>query len=235
MRLLSALAVALMMMLGTTAVGVEAALLGPSPYSSFSDSPFFPVNGFTYFHLEDFDDHALNTLGVSASAGAPSTASGFNGSIIDQVGLAGGCPPGGPAVACDTFFASGNPGITFTFSKAALGTLPNAVGIVWTDGAGEITFEAFDENGNSLGTVTGNHADGSFFGTIADDRFYGATNAGGISAIHISNTSGGIEVDHLQYGLRGPQNPPTGVPLPGALALLGAGLLATGVARIVRR
>ena len=130
---------------------------------------------------------------------------------------------------------SGQPGLTFTFSKAVLGTLPNAVGIVWTDGAGTITFEAFDENGISLGTRTGTDADGGFNGTIGEDRFFGVTTSGGFSSIHISNTSGGIEVDHLQYGLRGPANPPTGVPLPGTLALLGAGLLATGVARIARR
>ena len=36
----------------------------------------------------------------------------------------------------------------------------------------------------------------------AEDRFYGATNSGGISRIYISNSIGGIEVEHLQYGLR---------------------------------
>jgi hypothetical protein len=71
-----------------------------------------------------------------------------------------------------------------------------------------------------------------YFGTIEDDRFYGATNAGGISAIRISNTSGGIEVDHLQYG--GPLTV-VGTPLPGSLLLVGAGLAAFGAARVARR
>jgi hypothetical protein len=34
------------------------------------------------------------------------------------------------------------------------------------------------------------------------------TNPAGISAIRISNTAGGIEVDHLQYGIDGAAPPP---------------------------
>src|SRR5207245_2830779 len=45
-----------------------------------------------------------------------------------------------------------------------------------------------------------NLGDGVFFDTTAEDRFLGAYNPDGISAIHVLNTSGGIEVDHLQYG-----------------------------------
>ncbi len=106
------------------------------------------------------------------------------------------------------------------------------MGVVWTDGAGTITFEAFDENGVSLGTVIGNHADGSFLGTIADDRFYGATNSGGISRITISNSSGGIEVDDLQYGRRGTIS---AVPEPASLLLLGSGLVLLAGAALRRR
>jgi hypothetical protein len=206
------------------------ALIGPSAYASTADSPFSPFAGFTYFHLENFDDHALNTPGVTVSPGTVVTAvnSGFSNGIIDQVGLAGGCPAGGLAVACDTLFGNGAVGFTFTFDAGVLGALPNAVGVVWTDGAGTITFEAFDENGVSLGQVVGNHADGSFLGTIVDDRFYGATHSGGISRIFISNSSGGIEVDDLQYGLRGAIN---GVPEPGGVLLLGAGLALLALTR----
>ena len=222
MRFLAALAIALLL-IGGPLVAADAALLGPSPYIGLAQSPFAGSPG---FHLEDFDDHALNTPGVTASVGAPSTLSGFSGAIIDQVGLNGGCN----VAACDTWFAAGNPGVTFTFSKAVLGALPTAAGLVWTDGAGTITFEAFDQNGQSLGTLTGTHADGSFFGTIEDDRFYGATNAGGISAIHITNTSGGIEIDHLQFVV-GEVEIPSGVPAPSALILLGAGMMVAGAAR----
>ena len=200
----------------------HAALLGPSAYSTSADSPFSPFAGFTYFHLEDFDDHLLNTPGVTATPGTASTAnSGFAGSVIDQVGLEGGCPVGGTTVACDTYFGGGT--LTFTFSAAVLGSLPDAVGIVWTDGGNPITFQAFDENGISLGILVNNHADGSFLGTTADDRFYGATNSGGISSIVITD-SGGIEVDHLQYGLRAAVTPGGSVPEPATLALVALGL-----------
>ena len=208
-----------------------AGLLGPLSYSGVADSPFSPFAGFSYFHLEDFDDHALNTPGVSANDSTTSATDGFNGAVIDQVGLVGGCAPGGLAVACDTLFSSGVPGFTFTFSAAALGTLPTAVGIVWTDGAGTVTFEAFDQNGVSLGTVQGVHADGSFFGTIGEDRFYGATNTGGISSIRITNSSGGIEVDHLQYGAGVNGR----VPEPATLVLVGVALTGIGLAARRRR
>ena len=138
--------------------------------------------------------------------------------------------PGGLTVPCDTLFGAGVPGFTFTFDAGVLGVLPDAVGVVWTDGVGTITFTAFDENGISLGTVTGNHADGSVGGTIGDDRFYGATNSGGISKITISNQFGGIEVDDLQYGRRGQVS---AVPEPGTLMLLGVAFV--GLSRARRR
>lgn len=205
-------------------LSAHAALLGPTPYSSLADSPFFPVVGFTYFHLENFDDHALNTPGVTASDGQPTTTARFSGSIIDQVGLPGGCPPGGAAVPCDTWGSfSGPGGVGFLFNAAVLGALPTAVGVVWTEGLGTTTFEAFDQDGIPLGTVAGDHADASFFGTTGEDRFYGVAHSGGISQIHIRNTADGIEIDHLQYGLRADAPPPR-VPVPSSLMLVGLGL-----------
>jgi hypothetical protein len=46
----------------------NAAYLSPSPYLGFSDSPF-KGGAFRYFHLEDFEDGALNTRGVWAPVG----------------------------------------------------------------------------------------------------------------------------------------------------------------------
>ena len=100
------------------------------------------------------------------------------------------------------FSGSGSTGITFTFDATVLGSLPTQVGILWTDGSGTTLFEAFGPGGVPLGQIGPVAiADGSFVGETAEDRFFGVTNPGGISAIRISNTSGGIEVDHLQYGI----------------------------------
>ena len=98
------------------------------------------------------------------------------------------------------FYIGGATGITFTFDAATIGFAPTYVGVAWTDGGGTINFEAFDTDGNSLGTSSGMHATSGYSGETAEDRFYGAENAAGIGSIHISNTSGGLEVDHLQFG-----------------------------------
>jgi hypothetical protein len=57
-----------------------------------------------------------------------------------------------------------------------------------------------------------------------EDRFFGVFNATGIGSISISNTSGGIEVDHLQYGVAASAS----VPEPSTLLLLGSGLVGLG-------
>jgi len=99
------------------------------------------------------------------------------------------------------FTGDGAGGITITFTNGRVNGLPTEVGIVWTDGgfSAPVTFEAFGPTGESLGPYGPfQHADDSNTGETAEDRFYGVTSAAGISKINISNTSGGIEVDHLQ-------------------------------------
>lgn len=174
---------------------------GPTPYKSFADSPFKSIN-FEVFYLEDFEDHLLNVPGVTPSAGIV-TSTQFAAFLRDSVDGDDGDPTNGSCFGCDSFFfGSGATGIRFTFNSSVLGGLPTHAGIVWTDGVGTTSFEAFDATGASLGVVGPVAiADGSFEGTTGEDHFFGFSHDGGISSIKISNTLGGIEVDHLQYGL----------------------------------
>lgn len=171
---------------------------GPTPYLSSADSPF-PL-GSPSFALEDFEDHLLNVPGVTAPAGYV-TSTHF-ASNIDSVDGDDGIVGNNACASCDSYFNNGP--IYFQFNAAVLGGLPKKVGIVWTDGGNgcSVTFEAFDANGLTLGTVTApSVGDGSNNGTTGEDRFFGVTYAGGVKQIKVSNTSGGTEVDHLQYEL----------------------------------
>ena len=123
------------------------------------------------------------------------------GGLTDSVDADDGAIDGSGTNGHSFFSGSGPGGITFTFDAVALGGLPTQAGIVWTDGAGTTLFEAFGPGGVPLGQIGPVAiADASNFGETAEDRFFGVTNPGGISSIRISNSSGGIEVDHLQYG-----------------------------------
>jgi hypothetical protein len=175
-------------------------LYGPAPYVQTSDSPFAGT-AFSWFHREDFEDHLLNTPGVTASGGTSTASAGYSGTIIDSVDADDG-NINGHCVPCDAWF-NPVPLVRFTFSVATLGQLPTHAGVVWTDGGGETTFEAFGPGGVSLGSVTGSHADPDCCSGAVDDRFYGVYNAAGIESIVIRNATFGIEVDHLQYGLAG--------------------------------
>ena len=191
---------------------------GPTGYTSFNDSPLKAVDfSGGYFHLEDFEDNLLNVPGVTASAGAPTGPGGLTDSVDEDDGAVDGSGTAG-----NSFFSgSGATGITFTFDEAALGSLPTHAGVVWTDGDGTISFEAFDGNGDSLGTIgpfseAGVVPDGSFAGGTAEDRFFGFADApNGIGSIFIQNTAGGIEVDHLQFGAGEAVSPPPPPPPPG--------------------
>jgi len=216
----------------------NAVYVGGNSYQSFaSDSAFAGLTFSNYFYLENFEDGLLNSPGVSANTGSV-TSTGFSGAIIDSVDEDDGavddkCNKGAATfVNCDSYFASpGKPGVTFTFNQGVLGVLPTHVGIVWTDGLDPILLEAFDSTSTSLGqfgpfnNAGGAHDDQD----VLEDTFLGVIDLGGISAIKITSGSGsgGIEVDHLQYGA-GAESP---VPEPATLLLLGFGIAGLGFAR----
>ncbi|MGK7926314.1 MAG: PEP-CTERM sorting domain-containing protein, partial [Spirulina sp.] len=159
----------------------------------------FSGNSFDYFFLEDFEDGLFNTPGVSADVGFVTSEQFIGGrdsvdaddGVIDGSGLAG-----------DSYFSfGGNAGINFSFDAGVLGSLPDSVGIVWTDGGGNTTFEAFGPGNISLGTIGPVRiGDRSFNGGTSEDHFFGIEGLGPIESIFIRNGGGGIEVDHLQYG-----------------------------------
>jgi len=169
-------------------------LLGPLPYLKHQDSPFFNLD-FSYFHLEDFEDHELNVPGIKVSGGVVSSTS-FGADILDSVDADDGNIDG-KTTNGDSWWNGG--AISIRFDEKTLGRYPTHVGVVWTDGGGTVTFEAFDANGNSLGTVSGEHADDNNSGGTGEDRFYGVIHNGGISMVTIDNR-GPIEIDHIQYG-----------------------------------
>jgi len=218
------LSMSLLLVSGTA----QAAPLGPAPYLSFADSPFTGPFVFEYFHLETFEDNLFNTPGVTGNGVVTSTA--FGGTIIDSVLADGPCPDPSAPDPCNSYFG-GAGALTFTFDALALGALPTHVGLVWTDGAGDITFTAIAADGGVIGPVSG-IPDGDFFGGTAEDRFFGWVSSTGISSIIISNSAGGIEIDHLQYGRIGEN--PTEVPEPASLLLVGTGVVGL-VAKVRRR
>jgi RHS repeat-associated protein len=185
----------------------SAQYFGPTPYLSFADSPLAGRSA-SYFHLENFEDHLLNTPGINASAGGVSSIV-FGSNLHDSVDADDGVIDGNGSAGDAYFSANGAAGITFTFNAGILGSLPTHAGIVWTDGAGQVFFEAFDRNGVSMGLRGAyNFPDSVNNGTTAEDNFLGAYNKDGISGIKISNTAGGIEIDHLQYAFSTVNGPP---------------------------
>lgn len=175
--------------------------LGPTPYLCIEDSPFDLSGLGTTFFLEDAEDGAINTPGLAVT-GSITGPGGITDSVDCDDGVIDGLGQLGRSI-----FGPGNPGLTITFDEVELGAFPTAAGVVWTDGStfNNVTFEAFDANGASLGTVVGlNIGDGSFNSGTAEDRFFGVHHTGGISKLNIKNQAlgagSGIEIDHIQYG-----------------------------------
>jgi len=199
--------------LGTVARGGS---VGPTAYLGFDDSPFKSIVFDSYFYNETFEDHLFNVPGAAGSSGGVASVV-FGPSIHDSVDGDDGTIDGS-GLGGDSYFTSVG-ALTFTFYATALGELPTHAGLVWTDGVNPVTFNAYDGDGNLLGSIGPNDlADGSFSGTTAEDRFLGWTDSQGIGSISIVQPTGGIEIDHLQYGRTSGENPPppTVIPLPPA-------------------
>jgi hypothetical protein len=216
----------------------SAAIIAPSPYLCFdaalapgcgtADSPF-KAKSYSYFHLETFEDTALNTPGVtlggSNSIFGPTR---VTDSVDGDSGPIDGSGNSGRSL--------GSNGLNFLFSEAVLGQLPTDVGIVITDG-GTITVQFFDRNDVLLGS--GIFVGDAFSnGTTAEDRFIGWSGTTGVARMRVAGAFN--ESDHLQYGLfKAPITPPVTspgvIPEPGAWAMLIAGFGLVGAVARRRR
>jgi hypothetical protein len=211
-------AIALNLCLAAMAV---AGPVGPTPYLSAADSPWSAV-AFSSFYLENFEDGALNTLGVTEAGATSIVAAGdpFADSVDADDGTIDGSGTGGRS----HYTTNGVAGIEYNFNAGALGGLPTHVGIVWTDlsGSADVFFDAYDSANQLLGTIAaGALNDGQSTGQTAEDRFLGWVHPGGIAQIRIHQSGSDMEVDHLQYGIV--PEPAGGMLLVGACAaLLGA-------------
>jgi len=207
------------LLLSASAIAAAPVFFGPSPYLSTADSPFdLSLPG---AYLEDFEDAALNVPGVTVNIGAiglpgPKTDSvDADDGVIDGFGTNGHTWWIGPQ--------GGTYSLTFSFDDSVLGAFPTSAGLVWTDDRADVTFEAWDSTGTYLGGI-GPYTLGDPFdtGQTAEDRFFGVSNAGGISQITMTHIGNGMSVDHLQYVVE-----TACIPAPGALLLgsLGMGLV----------
>jgi hypothetical protein len=194
----------------------------PQPYLAFDNpaagtaiSPFSSLN-FKYFHLEDFEDGAFNTPGVSITENFAIRPPGGTADSVDgDDGTVGGSGTDGYSIASNFSTSS----FTFNFSQTILGNYPTHAGIVWTDvgrnNGGDpfpadlinnVVFEAFDPAGLSLGQIGPfSLGDSEIVGQTAEDRFFGVINYLGVSKIRISMPGlNNWSVDHLQYGFLTP-------------------------------
>src|SRR5262249_8613495 len=146
--------------------------------------------------------------GVTPSAGS---VVGFPSAIIDSVDEDDGVIDGSGLMGHSWFSGDGAAGVTWTFDNVTLGGFPTPAGIVWTEGGagGTVSFQAIAADGVTVLCDSGPVSDPGVFpdnsnnGETAEDRFFGVYDAGGISSIKLSNSSGGIEMDHIQFGLVG--------------------------------
>jgi hypothetical protein len=186
-RFLSA-GIALAGVASTQAQAVE--YFGPVPYLAAKDTPAGFADAPTT--IEDLEDGVVDahlSLQSDVSVIGP-------GSLTDSVDADDGVVDGS-GLGGHSLFRS-----TPAFEVAFAPPFPESAGLVWTDGGAlaQVSVEAFDADDGSLGSYGPfTLGDGSNSGTTDEDRFFGARHAGGIRRLRISHTSGGIEVDHIQF------------------------------------
>lgn len=167
---------------------------GPVPYLSSADTPPGFASGEAC--IEDFEDGVADARLSFPQPGSIIGPGGLTDSVDADDGLIDGSGSNGRS-----FFRF--PPAEVAFAEP----FPTFAGLVWTDGgtATDVSFEAFGADGESLGLIGPfTVGDASNLGETAEDRFFGVREPGGISRLLITHTSGGIELDHIQFSGRCP-------------------------------
>ena len=167
---------------------LQVEFVGPLTHNDISDSPWSASIAAGQTQVEEFEDVTLSAA-ITIHTGSIGTG------------------PTGHGVAN----ANGREGITITFNPGHLGNHPEQVGVVWTGGSGELTFEAWESEGRSLGQH------GPFDIASAGNSFIGISSPHGISKIRVWTTAGEIEIDDLQFTVH------SGFEVPDGLALWAKG------------
>jgi hypothetical protein len=197
----------------------ELVVLGPNPYLSGADSPFYDHGSTVSFFLEDFEDAHLNAPGLFQPFHGNTHAVVLGpGELTDSVdaddGVVDGRGQGGHSLAARLYlvFPTDPPlswsFIQFGFDRDALGQYPNVFGFVWTDGVSpsDLLVEFLDQGSRLLDQFElGGLGDGLHAGETGEDRFLGFVSDTPFAFIRITNKYDGppytFEIDHVQYGV----------------------------------
>ncbi|MEZ4334089.1 MAG: hypothetical protein R3F35_20255 [Myxococcota bacterium] len=188
-RLLWALLIAAIPVFGAQA---QTTIVGPTPYLSPADVPaYFYADG-NATAIEDFEDCELSTAdhGIGEETFGVCSNGPNRDSVLSDSGVIEG--------------TRGNSWFSTQKKKYTFAEPVTAAGLVYTDGPGSFVFRVYGPGDSVLlETEETYDLDTAPDGSSADDRFFGARNPNGITAIEIDGGSSGLETDHVQYGNMG--------------------------------
>jgi len=178
---------------------------GPTAYVATGDTPADFFCSACSGSIEDFESNSVDSF-LSIDNGAilsPNAFSGLMNSVTDSVdgddGAVDGLGNGGHSWFTGAGEMNDNQ-VTVAFAMPV-----KSAGLVFTDGdaaASQVTLEAFDSMGNSLGLIeAGDLADDTYTGETAEDAFLGFQDSEGrITSITLTQNAGlGIEIDHVHW------------------------------------
>ncbi|WP_419729331.1 VPLPA-CTERM sorting domain-containing protein [Lichenicola sp.] len=118
--------------------------------------------------------------------------------------------------------------IDFSTPQAGVGLIGGFFNAVCSTG-----ITAFDAQGNNLGTVCNQQTGDEFLGLVTSD---GSPDIAGLLFHLVGSEPAGFDIDNVQFGTTGQVIvPPTGVPEPAAIGILGTALAALGMVRRRRK